>query len=95
MKIVKSILFQDRLTETMNEGTPAESVIELIPEKRVIIYYIDDQEILPPNEKDFTMLSKLVKLSDMSLGNPESADLTKIGSQDLLVQLLDNIQKIV
>ncbi len=95
MKIVKSILFQDRLTETMNEGTPAETVIELIPEKRVIIYYIDDQEILPPNEKDFTMLSKLVKLSDMSLGNPESADLTKIGSQDLLVQLLDNIQKIV
>jgi|GEM_PF-3503871 len=95
MKIVKSILFQDRLTETMNEGTPAEVVIELIPEKRVIIYYIDDQEILPPNEKDFTMLSKLVKLSDMSLGNPESADLTKIGSQDLLVQLLDNIQKIV
>jgi len=95
MKIVKSILFQDRLTETMNEGTPAESVIELIPEKRVIIYYIDDQEILPPNEKDFTMLSKLVKLTDMSLGNPESADLTKIGSQDLLVQLLDNIQKIV
>lgn len=95
MKIVKSILFQDRLTETMNEGTPAESVIELIPEKRVIIYYIDDQEILPPNEKDFTMLSKLVKLTDMSLGNPESADLTKIGSQDLLVQLLDNIQRVV
>lgn len=92
MKIVKSILFQDKLTETINEGTPVEEVIELIPEQRVIIYYIDDQEILPPNEKDFTMLSKLIKLNNLDTSNTNNYDISTIGNKELMNQLLINLE---
>jgi hypothetical protein len=92
MKIVKSILFQDRSVEMVNKGTPQEEIIELIPEKRIIIYYIDDQEILDSNKEDFTMMSKLMKLDNLVNSNESNCELSRIGDNNLIIQLLSNLQ---
>ena len=97
-KIVKQITFQHKLVEVVNEGTNEEQILDLVPEDRVIIRYVEGEEselIIGDAIKetiDIDEPSVLIKSSDMSSGNPHNVNLSKIGSQELLKQLLKNVE---
>jgi len=96
-KIVKQITFQKKLIEVINKDTEQEQSIDLVPEDRVIVRYVEGEEtelivdgalIETP---DIDEPSILIKKEDMSLGNPNNYDLSTVGSQELLTALLEKL----
>ena len=95
MKFIKQIMYQRKLVEKFNDS---EELIELVPEDRVIVRYVEGEEselIIGDALKetpDVEEPSILIKKSDMSSGNPDGVDLSNVGSQELLEQLLINLK---
>ena len=94
-KIIKQIAFQNRLIEIFNKGTDDETTIELVPNDRVVVKYVEGEEtdlivdgalIETP---DIDEPSILIEKQKMSSGNPNSYDLSTVGSQELLTALLE------
>lgn len=97
-KIVKQITFQHKLVDVINEGTEHEEIMDLVPTNRVIVRYVEGEEselILDDaliETRDIDEPSVLIKQETMSSGNPDNVDLSTIGSQELLEQLLLNLE---
>ena len=95
MKFIKQIMYQRKLVEKIENS---EELIELVPEDRVIVRYVEGEEselIIGDALKetpDVEEPSILIKKSDMSSGNPDGVDLSNVGSQELLEQLLINLK---
>ncbi len=96
-KIIKQIAFQNRLIEIFNKGTDDETTIELVPNDRVVVKYVEGEEtdlivdgalIETP---DIDEPSILIEKQNMSSGNPNSYDLSTVGSQELLTALLEKV----
>jgi len=96
-KIIKQIAFQNRLIEIFNKGTDDETTIELVPNDRVVVKYVEGEEtdlivdgalIETP---DIDEPSILTEKQNMSSGNPNNYDLSTVGSQELLTALLEKV----
>ena len=98
MKIVKQIMYQKELIDIINIDTEHEETIELVSEDRVIVRYVEGElsSLIKGNSlvetPDIDEPSVLIKKSDMSTGNPNSYDLSTVGSKELLEALLKNIE---
>lgn len=97
-KIVKQITFQHKRIDVENKGTDQEQINTLIPTNRVIVRYVEGEEAeLILNDAiietmDVNEPSVLIKQENMSSGNPNNYDLSTVGSQELLEQLLLNLE---
>ncbi len=97
-KFIKQITFQHKLVDVINKGTEAEQAIDLVPENRVIVRYMEGEEadlIIEDalvETTDIDESSILIKKSDMNKENPDNIDLSNVGSQVLLEELLKKLE---
>ena len=94
-KIVKQITFQKKLIRKINSDIK-EEIMDLVPEDRVTVKYVEGEEaeLISGNalvETDLVEPMLGINKNTMSSGNPNNYDLSTVGSQELLDQLILNL----